>query len=178
MSQFSVLHSLRFKGECFSVLQACHTSWVNSNLTGGMKDWGSGANCHCTLQESVHAPLILQCVCEKDLCPVRYSKGFHSSIYKQSSMLLQWSTAFSIVFKFLNTLKFFQARELSRNFVLVCVAVQAPAPAQAQAIYTEFKSIFQPRMEQGDSMKCRNAAPICLKDYITCNVSFCCFSSP
>lgn len=80
--------------------------------------------------------------------------------------------------RFLNTLKFFQARELSRNFVLVCVAVQAPAPAQAQAIYTEFKSIFQPRMEQGDSMKCRNAAPICLKDYITCNVSFCCFSSP
>lgn len=40
-----------------SMLQACHTSWVKSKVTGLLKDWRSDANCHCTLQKPLHAKL-------------------------------------------------------------------------------------------------------------------------
>ena len=40
-----------------SMLEACHTSWVKSKVTGFLKDRGSDANCHCTLQKPVHAKL-------------------------------------------------------------------------------------------------------------------------
>lgn len=43
-----------------SMLEACHTSWMKSKVTGFLKDRGSDANCHCTLQEPVHAKHGLQ----------------------------------------------------------------------------------------------------------------------
>lgn len=40
-----------------SMLEACHTSWVKSKVTGLLKDWRSDANCHRTLQKPRHAKL-------------------------------------------------------------------------------------------------------------------------